>query len=131
VRSVFDALADRDLDGLLRCFDVGAMFEPLSTSVRERDPSEALGHTGLRRYFDDLTATWDRFEVAIEETREAGDHVAALGHIRAVSVEAGFDSDDPVGFVWRLRDGLIVWGKTYRTPEEALGALDELSIAGD
>lgn len=105
------------------------MFEPLSTPVRDRDPSEALGHTGLRRYFENLVSTWDEFRVAIAEVREAGDHVAALGQIHAVSTAAGFDSTDPVGFVWRLRDGLVVWGKTYRTPEEALSALDQLSLA--
>jgi ketosteroid isomerase-like protein len=130
IRGLFDALGRRDVDAVLECFDVGAMFEPLSTPVRERDPSEALGHTGLRRYFDDLVGTWDVFEVAIAEVREAGDHVAAIGQIRAVSATAKFDSTDPIGFVWRLRDGLVVWGKTYRTPEEALSALEQLSFAG-
>ncbi len=127
---MFDALERGDIDGVLDCFDVGAMFEPLSTPVRERDSAEALGHTGLRRYFDEIARTWDRFEVHIHEVRESGDHVAALGRIRAVSAVAGFDSDDPVGFVMRLRDGLVVWGKTYRTPEEALVALERLAAAG-
>ena len=118
-----------DLDAILACFDVGAMFEPLSTPVAERDASEAMGHTGLRRYFEDLSATWDTFEVHVHEIRESGEHVAALGRIRAVSEAAGFDSEDPIGFVWRLRGGLIVWGKTYATPEEALTALAELAPA--
>ena len=123
-------MEQRDVAAVLACFDVGAMFEPLSTSVRNREPSEALGHTGLRRYFEDLEATWDVFHIQVNELREQGDHVAAVGRIRAVAGAAGFDSDDPIGFVMRLRDGLVVWGKTYRTPEEALAALDELATPG-
>jgi ketosteroid isomerase-like protein len=130
IRGVFEALREGDIDAVLEHFDVGAMFEPLSTTVRDRDPSEALGHTGLRRYFEDLGTIWDEFEITISELRETGEHVAALGHIRAVARDGSFDSVDPVGFVWRLRDGVIQWGKTYRTPEDALAAFDELSLAG-
>jgi anti-sigma regulatory factor (Ser/Thr protein kinase)/ketosteroid isomerase-like protein len=122
VRELFEAFAARDLSRTTRLVDRGVMLEPLSTPVERRTPY--LGIDGLRRYLQDLDATWDRFDVTIEELRADGEHVVALGHIRARQLDV--ELDDPAGFAFRLRDGTVVWAKVYASHEEALAAVGML-----
>jgi len=118
VLEVFDAFAARDVERLIRLVDRGVMIEPLSTPVEQRTPY--LGVSGLRRYLVDLDATWDEFEVAINEVRPHGEHVAALGQIYAR--RENLVADDPAGFALKLRDQRVLWLKAYRRPDEALAA---------
>jgi anti-sigma regulatory factor (Ser/Thr protein kinase)/ketosteroid isomerase-like protein len=118
VLEVFDAFEARDIERLMPLVDLGVMVEPLSTPVEQRTPY--LGVSGLRRYLDDLDATWDEFEVAINEVRPHGDHVAALGSIYAR--RDNLVANDPAGFALKLRDERVLWLKAYRRPDEALAA---------
>ena len=119
VRELFDAFAARDVSRTTQLVDRGVMMEPLSTPVERRTPY--LGVDGLRRYLQDLDATWDTFDVTIEELRADGEHVVAVGRIRARQLD--LELDDPAGFAFRLRDGKVVWAKVYPSHEEALAAV--------
>ncbi len=118
VRELFDAFAARDVARTVGLVDRGVMIEPLSTPVERRTPY--LGVSGLRRYLNDLDATWQEFEVTVEELRVEGDHVVATGSIYAR--RDNIVADDPAGFVFKLREAKIVWLKVYRSPDEALAA---------
>jgi len=118
VGRLIDAFARRDAAALMRLVDLGVVFEPLSTAVSQRLPY--LGRSGMRQYLDDLEETWDEFEVELLRARPLGSHVVALCRIRA---RAGtWRNEGLAGMVWRLRDGLAVWGKVYATEAEALDA---------
>lgn len=119
VRELFDAFAARDVSRTTQLVDRGVMMEPLSTPVERRTPY--LGVDGLRRYLQDLDETWDEFDVTIAKLRADGEHVVALGRIRARQRDIAVD--DPAGFAFRLRDGKVVWAKVYRSQEEALAAV--------
>jgi ketosteroid isomerase-like protein/anti-sigma regulatory factor (Ser/Thr protein kinase) len=119
VREVFDAFAARDVSRTTKLVDRGVMMEPLSTPLERRTPY--LGVDGLRRYLQDLDETWDTFEVTIANLRADGEHVVAVGRIRARQGDVAVD--DPAGFAFRLRDGRVVWAKVYRSHEEALAAV--------
>jgi anti-sigma regulatory factor (Ser/Thr protein kinase)/ketosteroid isomerase-like protein len=118
VREVFKAFAARDVPRTMQLVDRGVMIEPLSTPVQRRTPY--LGVGGLRRYFDDLEQTWQRFELTLGELRADGDWVVAAGRIHAQ--RENFTADDPAGFAFKLRDAKVVWAKVYRSHEEALAA---------
>jgi ketosteroid isomerase-like protein/anti-sigma regulatory factor (Ser/Thr protein kinase) len=119
VRALFDAFAARDVSRTTQLVDRGVMLEPLSTPVERRTPY--LGVDGLRRYLKDLDETWDTFDVTIANLRADGEHVVAIGRIRARQHDVAVD--DPAGFAFRLRDGKVVWAKVYRSHEEALAAV--------
>jgi ketosteroid isomerase-like protein/anti-sigma regulatory factor (Ser/Thr protein kinase) len=119
VRELFDAFAARDVSRTTRLVDRGVIMEPLSTPVERRTPY--LGVDGLRRYLQDLDETWDKFDVTIAKLRADGEHVVAVGRIRARQRDVTVD--DPAGFAFRLRDGKVVWAKVYRSHEEALAAV--------
>src|SRR5215213_4866287 len=127
VRDLFDAFAVRDVSRSSQLVDRGVMIEPLSTPVERRTPY--LGVDGLRRYLQDLDETWDRFDVAIEDIRaDDGEHVVAVGRIRARTKEVAVD--DPAAFAFRLRDGKVVWAKVYQSHEEGLAAVGWASSGG-
>jgi anti-sigma regulatory factor (Ser/Thr protein kinase)/ketosteroid isomerase-like protein len=118
VRDLVDAFSKRDFRRIAPLVDLGVMFEPLSTEVRQRTP--CLGRAALREYLTDLDETWDEFELTLDELRARGSHVAALCRIRARAGD--WLADAPAGIVWRIRGGRAVWGKVYPSVEEALDA---------
>jgi len=119
VRELFDAFAARDVSRTTELIDRGVMMEPLSTPVERRTPY--LGVDGLRRYLQDLDATWDRFDVTVEELRADAEHVVAVGRISARQLDV--ELDEPAGFAFRLRDRKVVWAKVYPSHDEALAAV--------
>lgn len=118
VRRLLEALERRDAAALMQIADRGIVFEPLSTEVQQRTPY--LGRPGLRRYLQDLEDTWDELRVAMHEFASRDDYVVALGRIRGV--RGPHVAEGTAGMVWRVRDGMAVWGKVYSTENEALRA---------
>lgn len=116
VKRVFEAFAERNVDGMVDLLDPAVLFEPAPTFARPH--RSYLGHSGMRQYFDDLSETWERLEVNVQEYRSAGNYVLAFGRIYAVG--GGSVADDPASFVWRLEGGKVVWGKVFRRRGEAL-----------
>jgi ketosteroid isomerase-like protein len=116
VRRVFEAFSSRDVDAMVDLIDPEVLFEPAPTFARPH--RSYLGHSGMRQYFEDLAATWERLDVNIQEFRAAGNYVLAFGRIYAAG--GGSVADDPASFVWRLEDGKVVWGKVFRRRGEAL-----------
>jgi ketosteroid isomerase-like protein len=116
VRRVFEAFAERDVDAMTDLLDPDVLFEPAPTFARPH--RSYLGHSGMRQYFEDVAATWERLEVHVQEFRAAGNYVLAFGRIYASG--SGSVADDPASFVWRLEEGKVVWGKVFRRRGEAL-----------
>ena len=119
VKRLFDAFSRRDIDAVLELLDPNALFEPAPTVARPH--RSYLGHAGMRQYFEDIAATWERLDVQIQEYRHAGSYVLAFGRIYAAG--GGSVADDPASFVWRLEGGRVVWGKVFRRRDEALDAV--------
>jgi ketosteroid isomerase-like protein len=116
VDQLFRAFAARDADALGSLVAEDMVFEPSSTEVAIRAPYR--GPDGMREYLAEVTRDWEQFDVTIAETREAPPHVVALGRVYARS--AGFVADNPIAFVWEVRDGAIVWGRTFTDRAAAL-----------
>jgi ketosteroid isomerase-like protein len=116
VRRVFEAFSSRDVEGMIALLDPEVLFEPVPTFARPH--KSYLGHEGMRQYFGDVSQTWERLDVNIQEYRAAGSYVIAFGRIYASG--GGSVADDPASFVWRLENGKVVWGKVFRRRGEAL-----------
>ena len=92
------------------------VFEPASTEVAIRAPFR--GREGMREYLAEVARDWEQFDISIAETREAPPYVVALGRVYARS--AGFVADNPIAFVWEVRESAIVWGRTFTDRAAAL-----------
>jgi ketosteroid isomerase-like protein len=114
-----DAFLRHDIEPLLEMSHPQIEWYPWSAQV-EGDVSYH-GHEGVRRWWANLNATFEGFETSIDEVRDEGDVVLALGHLRA-RFRSGITLDTETGWVFRFRDGLAVWGRAYQSHGEALEA---------
>jgi ketosteroid isomerase-like protein len=117
VERLFDAFARRNADAMVETMADDVVFEPASSELAPREPYE--GHAGMRRYLADLGRTWAEFRVTIHECRGTDERVLARGRVYARSASPAFITDSEIAFVWWVRDGRIVHGRTYTDPHDA------------
>ncbi len=117
VEQLFDAFARRDADAMVAVMAEDVVFESASSELAAREPYE--GHSGMRGYLADLARTWAEFRVTIHEYHGAGERVLARGRVYARSANPAFISDSEIAFIWWVRDGRIVHGRTYPDPHDA------------
>jgi ketosteroid isomerase-like protein len=80
------------------------------------------GHDGVRTYFARLESAWDSFRFLVDEYRDLGDTVVALGRLLGQGRGGGVPVDSPVGAVWDLRAGSIWRLRAYLDHAKALEA---------
>jgi ketosteroid isomerase-like protein len=119
-RHAFEAFGERDLAAVLAVMDEEVEFLPATASLTTGG-EPYRGHAGIARYLEDVGRVWKELRVYPSEYRDLGDSVVALGRIHARG--GGMIIDRPTGWVWRMRNGKIVWGRVYSTQEEALRAV--------
>jgi ketosteroid isomerase-like protein len=119
VRAVFDAFSRRDLPALLALSDPEIVFIPPTGRLAGRD-EPYRGHEGLRTYMADVARVWQDLRSEPDEYVELDDTVVCTGRVYAWGV--GRVIDAPAGWVWRVRDGLVVEGRVYETRRGAYDA---------
>jgi ketosteroid isomerase-like protein len=118
VREALDAFGARDVVAIQRLVDPEVEFFPMTRLlVNQRDPYR--GHDGIRRYLTDVSKVWDALEVTPRHYDCGADHVVVRGRIRGKTVD-GTDIDLPADWIWKLREGKIVWGCVYAKRDAAL-----------
>jgi ketosteroid isomerase-like protein len=80
-----------------------------------------VGLEGIRRYFEDVALVWHELRAVPQEYRELDDGVLALGRVYARGVD-GLLVDSPAGWLWRLRNGKVVYGRIFSDRTAALAA---------
>jgi ketosteroid isomerase-like protein len=79
------------------------------------------GHQGLRLWWKNTDAAFEELEATVSEVRDPDDIVVGLGRLRARS-RSGLTLDTEIGWLFRFRDGLVVWARSYESHAEALEA---------
>lgn len=119
VRGLFDAFARNDPAGAESYVHPECRFWPQGTA-------EALGRTepyrgtgGISAYFEDVGRAWDSLELQPTDVRSAGAGVicfgVAVGRLKGQVEEQRI----PVIWVFRLRDGQIIYGRAAQSAAEA------------
>jgi ketosteroid isomerase-like protein len=80
------------------------------------------GHEGVRAWLADIQHAFERFDLWLDEVRDLGDDVLALGGIRMRSRGSGLEMKEPMGWVFEFRDGRVARMRFYASPSEALEA---------
>lgn len=120
-RGLFAAFDAREVEAVLALIHPECEFHAV-TAALAADGRPYRGHAGIRRYFTDIAAYWEELRVLPREYRDAGDAVVVLGRVYARGGSQVVDS--PAGWVWRVRDGLFVWGKVFGDPGQVLEHLE-------
>jgi ketosteroid isomerase-like protein len=120
VQRIFAAFENRDVEGFVALCAPDMVFEPVTARmVGGGDPYR--GHEGLRVYLSDVGRVWQELRLSPDAFREGDDGVVvATGRVYAWG--AGRVIDSPAGWLFRLRDGKIAYGRVFETAGEALEA---------
>jgi ketosteroid isomerase-like protein len=121
VQLAFEAIRQRDIEGLLALYDPDIEFMPLTGTLVESGGYE--GHAGVRDYFDEVAQVWEEMRPYAHTTQPVGDHVVVTGGCAVRGIGSGVESDDRMALVITLRDGKILRHRGFGTAEEALGAV--------
>lgn len=119
VRRMFTAFAARDLDAMLPTMHEDVDFLPVTANITTGG-APYRGHDGIARYLRDVEEVWPQLRIYPDDIRDMGDCVVVIGRVRARG--GGMIIDRPTGWVFNMREGRIVRGRVYGTPEEALEA---------
>lgn len=119
VRSIIAAWAEGDVEYIVARIAEDGELIPLRAQL---EGTTYRGREGARRFWEDLHADWEDLELPVEELRDLGDRVLTLGRFTARGRASGVDLDVPIGQIWKLRDGEVVWMKAFSDPAEALRA---------
>ena len=80
------------------------------------------GPDGVRRWVAEIEQTFDQFEVRTSHFRDLGDSVLALGAIDLEGRASGVKMQQPMGWLFELRDGKLTRMFFYSSHEEAFKA---------
>ncbi len=128
-RRGIDAYNRRDVDGIFELVTEDyVLFTAVAGAV---EVGGIQGREGARRYFDMLDETWEEFLLVIEEYRDLGECVLALGRTEGRGRGSGVSVNSPYGAVGDFRDGKCWRSRGYLDHGEALRAagLDEGSAS--
>jgi ketosteroid isomerase-like protein len=119
VRRLAAAFNERDVDRFVAELDPEVEFHSLRAQL-EGQPY--VGHEGARRMFGDFDEDWEYLQIDVDDLRDSEDAVVATGRLISRGRASRVDLDVPVAFVWRLRQGKVVYGKTFSEQADALRA---------
>jgi ketosteroid isomerase-like protein len=108
--------------------DLDASYRPLDPNIewviaREHpDARTVTGHDAVAHYQREWQETLPDVRFELERVIDAGDSVVGIGTVRGTGVGSGADVAVPLGFLFTLRDGLIVRVDEYLHPADALAA---------
>jgi ketosteroid isomerase-like protein len=123
VKAVFAAFAERDFERVLDLVDPEFEFTTVTSDYAGRiEPYR--GHEGMREYFRDVALVWDDLRLTPREFREVGDSILVTGRVNARSPARIVDGS--TGWVWRVRNGRVVYGRVYASAGDA-----ERAVMGD
>jgi ketosteroid isomerase-like protein len=122
VKAVFAAFAERDVERVLELIDPEIEFTPVTADLAGRT-EPYRGYEGIREYFRDVALVWDDIRLTPHDFRQVGGGILVTGRVSARSPARIVDGS--TGWVWRVRNGRVVYGRVYASAadaEEAAGA---------
>jgi ketosteroid isomerase-like protein len=121
IKAVYEAFAERDVEGVIAYLDDDVEFSAVTGDHAGRT-EPYRGHDGIRQYFRDLAEVWDELRMVPSEYRQDGNTVLVTGRVTARSparIVAG-----STGWIWRMRDGLVVYVRVYPSAADAMAAFE-------
>jgi ketosteroid isomerase-like protein len=121
VQRSFEAICDADIDRLLELYDPEVEFLP-----RDRVESGGYhGHDGVRAYFEEVAPIWETMKPYGTDFHEVGDAVVVSGGCVVRGRASGAETDAPMAWVVKVKDGKITSHRGFRDSETAMAAAEE------
>jgi ketosteroid isomerase-like protein len=81
------------------------------------------GHDGVREMMRDLNEAFGEIQIEISEIRDLGDRLVAIGRTRTRGKASGAETETPLSFVTKVKNGKTILLRAYLDPEKALEAV--------
>lgn len=120
VRTIFETFTAETWQALLENYDPGFVYHPRAD---EPDASVKANREAFAELVRGWLETFPQITFDVHELFEAGGHVIAVTTLHGRGSASGLEVNDDYVFVYKVRDGLVVEGREYRTKDEALSAL--------
>jgi ketosteroid isomerase-like protein len=120
VKEVYAAFAVRDLERVEAVLDPDVVFVAVTGGLIGRT-EPYRGHEGMREYFRDVARIWEELVLTPREFEEVGDAILVTGRVSARSPSRMISGS--TGWVWRVRNGLVVYVRVYASAAEAKAAV--------
>ena len=121
VHRIAVALGQRDLAVFLDLTDPAVEWHSSISVVSEGGAYH--GHDGVRQYVSDVEDTFESLEATVDRVLDVGDVVIAVGRLHYRGKVSGIETEAPMGWVYRFRQGKVVYLRAFRDPEQALEAV--------
>jgi ketosteroid isomerase-like protein len=122
VKEVYAAFAARDIERVEALLDPEVVFIAVTGGIIGRT-EPYRGHEGMREYFSDVARVWDELVLTPREFEEVGDAILVTGRVSARSPSRMISGS--TGWVWRVRNGLVVYVRVYASAAEARSAVSQ------
>jgi ketosteroid isomerase-like protein len=120
VRAFADAITERDIETALELCHPEVEFFSMLGQLEARP---YRGFDGIRRYFEDVEATWDEWRVEVEQLLSAPDGrvvIVMSTHMRGKG--SGLAFAQRVAHLWEFEDEKLWRATLFRDPADALRA---------
>ena len=112
-----------DLDAFLAELDPEVEWHPSIEPALEGGETTYRGLDGARKAWHDYRGgAWERLTIRIQEIRDLGDSVLALGHIDLTARTTGLEFTEEVGSLMTFRGGKVITSQDFLSHAEALEA---------
>jgi ketosteroid isomerase-like protein len=118
-RELWDAWERGDLAGMFELIDPQIVSRQFPEQIDVRDYH---GHDGVREVMEDWIGTWEDWKIELLDVREVGDGAVLSLRQSGRGKSSGAAMDQPVWFVWGVRDGKVTRWLMFSSEAEALAA---------
>ena len=119
-RQVMDALGQRDAERLIALADPDVEWHSFFAMG---EGGAYRGHDGTRRYMSDLNDAFEIGRADLDDALGVGDITVLVGRIHYRGKGSGVESETPVGWMLKFRDGKVLNFRAFREPEQAFDAV--------
>lgn len=122
VKATFAAFAARDIEAVLALTSPDVEFWAVTGEQAGRS-TPYRGHEGMRQYFRDVAALWEELHLSPREFRASNDLILVTGRVSAHSRSRTVTGS--TGWIWRVRNGKVVYVHVYASAADATAAFEE------
>jgi len=117
VRRAWDAFSRVDLEGMLGELHPDVVALPFGAAL---EGAEYRGVEQVSRWWrDEILATWEFFRTLVCDFQRVDSRLLVTGRWYARGMESGVELDIPATWIIDVRDGKIVYWRTYTEPAQA------------
>lgn len=118
----FEAVRRLDGEAMLDVMDPEIEFRPRFQLMLGGKEMVFRGHDGFREAFRDLYGALEWIRPEVDEIRDLGERIVALGSLSVRGKTSGAEAESPAGWIAEIRNGKAIRFTEYLDREKALAA---------